>query len=62
MNRKIKKLPLFRLVLSQNNPFQRPFSTLSIKNWMNPEFENCLMQDFRIGDMGMNLLRVIHTL
>ena len=28
---------------------------------MNPEFENCLMQDLLIADMGMNLLRVIHT-
>ena len=37
------------------------FRTLSIKNCMNPEFENCLMEDFKIADMGMNLLRVIHT-
>ena len=28
---------------------------------MNPEFENCLMQDIEIADMGMNLLRVIRT-
>ena len=46
VNRKIKKLPFFRLVLSQNNPFRRPFRTLLIKNWMNPEFEICLMEDF----------------
>ena len=26
---------------------------------MNPEFENCLLQGFKIADMGMNLLRVI---
>ena len=61
VNRKIKKLAFFPLVLSQNNPFQRPFKTLLIKNWMNPEFENCLMQDFKIADMDMNLLKVIHT-
>ena len=29
--------------------------------WMNPEFENCLLQDFKFSDMGMNLLRVINT-
>ena len=28
---------------------------------MNSEFENCLLQDFKIADMGMNLLRLIHT-
>ena len=61
VNREIKKLHFFCLVLSQNNPFRRPFRTLLIKNWMNPEFENCLMQDFKIADMGINLLRVIHT-
>ena len=42
---KFKKLHFFRLMLSQNNPFRRPFRTLLIKNLMNPEFENCLMQD-----------------
>ena len=55
------KLHFFCLVLSQDNPFQRPFRTLLMKNWMNPEFEDCLLQDFKIADMGMNLLRVIHT-
>ena len=28
---------------------------------MNPEFENCLLQDFKIAYMGMNLLKVIRT-
>ena len=61
VNRKMKTLHFFRLVLSQNNPSLRPFRTLLIKNWMNPEFENCLMQDLYIADMGINLLRIIHT-
>ena len=49
------------LVLSQNNQFRRPYRSFLIKNWVNPEFENWLMEDFKISDMGMNFLRVIHT-
>ena len=29
---------------------------------MSPEVENCLLQDFKIADIDMNLLRVIHTI
>ena len=58
---KLKKLPFF-IYCRVKQHISKAFyiKTLFIKNWMRSEFENCLMQDFEVADVGLSLWRMIH--